>query len=179
MLPAPPLSVRLMFTVLRITGSLDFALAACPQVFDPEEAESFARALPALLAAAAEGPVPLDDLPAVPGPPEGGRGGEWRLIDGARIDLAAVRALLDTALGAHRLSALSVREGRLVAEIVAADPGFGPADAHRAVLDALAGRDTAMAPHHYVVRHAAAAGVRTETGSGRDPDVLARLSGLT
>ncbi|MFE4975003.1 condensation domain-containing protein [Kitasatospora sp. NPDC056651] len=175
-LPAPPLPVRLMFTILRITGSLDFALLACPQVLDPEETERFALALSAVLAAAAEGPVPLADLPAAPGPPVDGRGGEWRLVDGSWIDLAAVRELLDTTLGEHRLS---VSEGRLVAEVVAPDAGFGPADAHRAVVAALAGRETAMAPHHYVVRHGTAAGERTEAGSGRDLDVAARLSALT
>ncbi|MFD0410902.1 condensation domain-containing protein [Kitasatospora sp. NPDC127116] len=175
-LPAPPLPVRLMLTVLRITGSLDFALIACPQVLDPEEAESFARALPAVLAAAAEGPVLLADLPAALGPPGAGRGGDWRLVDGSWIDLAAVRELLHAALGDHRLS---VSEGRLVAEVAAVDPSFGPAEAHRAVVAALAGRDTAMAPHRYVVRHTTPAGERTETGSGRDRAVVARLSALT
>ncbi|MGW2868960.1 condensation domain-containing protein [Kitasatospora sp. NPDC001225] len=175
-LPAPPLPVRLMFTILRITGSLDFALIACPQVLDPEETEGFARALPALLAAAAEGPVLLSDLPAVLGPPGGGRSGEWRLVDGAWIDLAAVRELLRTALGEHRLSE---EEGKLVVELATVDPSFGPVEAHRAVVAALPGRDTAMAPHHYVVRYAAPAGERTEAGSGRDPAVAARLSVLT
>ncbi|MFE4518255.1 condensation domain-containing protein [Kitasatospora sp. NPDC056783] len=174
--PAPPLPVRLMFTILRITGSLDFALLACPQVLDRDELHRFARALAVVLAAAAEGPVPLADLPAAVGPPTDGRGGEWRLVDGSWIDLAAVRELLHSVLGEHRLS---VSEGRLVAELDASDAGFGPADAHRAVLAALAGRDTVMAPHHYVVRHATAAGERTEAGSGRDRDVVARLSALT
>ncbi|MET8544356.1 condensation domain-containing protein [Kitasatospora sp. NPDC004799] len=175
-LPAPPLPVRLMFTVLRITGSLDFVLIACPQVLDPEETESFARALPALLAAAADGPVLLADLAAVLGPPGSRRDGEWLLVDGCWIDLAAVRDLLRTALGDHRLS---VVEGRLVVELSSPDPGFGPAEAHRAVVAALPGRDTAMAPHRYVVRHSTPAGERTETGSGRDPAVVAGLSALT
>ncbi|MFJ6618888.1 condensation domain-containing protein [Kitasatospora sp. NPDC091335] len=175
-LPAPPLPVRLMFTILRITGSLDFVLVACPQVFDAEETESFARALRSVLAAAAEGPVLLADLTAVLGPPGGDRAGEWRLIDGSWIDLAAVHDLLDTALGGHRLSLV---DGKLVAEVTATTPGFGPAEAHRAVIAALPGRDTAMAPHHYVVRHAAPEGERTEAGSGRAPDVVDRLSALT
>ncbi|MFJ7910422.1 condensation domain-containing protein [Kitasatospora sp. NPDC096204] len=175
-LPAPPLPVRLMFTILRIAGSLDFALVSCRQVLDPEEAEGFARALPALLAAAAEGPVLLADLPAALGSPGADRGGDWRLVDGSWIDLAAVRELLHAALGEHRLS---FGEGRLVAEMTAADPSFGPAEAHRAVVAALAGRDTAMAPHHYVVRHTTPVGERTRAGSGRDPAVAARLSALT
>ncbi|MFD7828085.1 condensation domain-containing protein, partial [Kitasatospora sp. NPDC059803] len=99
--PAPPLPVRLMFTILRISGSLDFALISCPQVLDPDETDRFARALLAVLAAAARGPVPLDALPGVGGVPTPGRSGEWHLVDGSWIDLAAVRALLEAALGAR------------------------------------------------------------------------------
>ncbi|GHF72493.1 hypothetical protein GCM10018790_57950 [Kitasatospora xanthocidica] len=175
-LPGPPLPVRLMFAILRITGSLDFVLVACPQVLDPEEAENFTRALLALLAAAAEGPVLLADLPAVLGAPGDGREGEWRLIDGSWIDLAAVRDLLHAALGEHRLTCTG---GELVAEVTTADPGLDPAAAHRAVVAALPGRDTAMAPHRYVVRRTAPDGEEVEAGDGRDPEITARLSALT
>ncbi|RKT08805.1 condensation domain-containing protein [Streptomyces sp. 1114.5] len=183
-LPAPPLAVRLMFTILRITGSLGFVLIACPQVLDPEENEHFARTLLALLADAAEGPVPLAGLPAVLGlakaVPDGGhadgRTGQWRLIDGSRVDLAAVHELLEGTLGPHRLSLV---DGSLVADLTTADPEFDPAAAHRAVVAALPGRDTAMAPHRYVVRQVTPDGVRTVAGSGRDPEIVARLSALT
>ncbi|MFE6051346.1 condensation domain-containing protein [Kitasatospora sp. NPDC056446] len=185
-LPVPPLPVRLMLTILRISGSLDFALVSCPQVLDPEETDGFARALLALLAAAAEGPVLLAGLPAVLGPPADGRGGEWRLVDGSWIDLAAVRELLDGVLGEHRLSLV---DGRLVADITVPDitvpgaavpgPALTPAAAHRAVVAALPGRETAMAPHHYVVRRATPDGEVVEAGSGRDPEIVARLSALT
>ncbi|MER7578514.1 condensation domain-containing protein [Kitasatospora sp. NPDC097691] len=175
-LPGPPLPVRLMLAILRITGSLDFVLVACPQVLDAEETEGFARALLAVLAAAADGPVLLADLPAVLGPPAERLGGEWRLVDGSWIDLAAVRALVDTAVGPHRLS---LAEGRLVAEIATDDPALDPATAHRAVVAALPGRDTAMAPHHYVVRRATADGEEVLAGDGRDPEIVARLSALT
>ncbi|MBO1415178.1 hypothetical protein J0670_11240 [Streptomyces sp. FH025] len=178
-LPAPPLPVRLMFTILRITGSLDFALVACPQVFDAEETARFARALLALLAAAAEGPVPLTGrLSDAPGPPDAGRGGgDWRVIDGSRIDLAAVSALLDTATGAdHRLA---FADGELIAELTTTDPRLTPATAHRAVVASLPGRDTAMAPHHYRVHYRGPDGERIHRGSGRDPEVVARLTALT
>ncbi|MEV7598301.1 condensation domain-containing protein [Kitasatospora sp. NPDC089797] len=192
-LPAPPLPVRLMFTILRIAGSLDFAVIACPQVLDAEETERFARALLDLLAAAAEGPVPLAGLPGAPGLPEGDLGdgarldGEWQVVDGTRIDLAAVRALVDTALDAvldpaldpaagHRLT---VEDGRLTAELTTADPHLTPADVHRAVVAALPGRDTAMAPHHYRIRCSGPDGERLVAGSGRDPEVVARLAALT
>ncbi|MBD0690256.1 condensation domain-containing protein [Streptomyces sp. CBMA123] len=191
-LPAPLLPVRLMFTILRISGSLDFALIACSQVFDPEETEGFARALLALLAAAAEGPVPLAPLPGAPGPPvaaapPGREGGDWRLVDGSRIDLTAVHTLLDAALdpaAGQRITVeeerrITVEEGRLTLDLTTADPRLTPADVHRAVVAALPGRDTAMAPHHYRIRYRGPDGERLGAGSGRDPEVVARLAALT
>ncbi|MFJ4184740.1 condensation domain-containing protein [Kitasatospora sp. NPDC089509] len=199
-LPAPPLPVRLMFTILRIAGSLDFALVACPQVLDAGETEGFARALLALLAAAADGPVPLAELPEAPGPlsrsrlggerPNDGEeyeDGEWQVVDGSRIDLAAVRALLDAALEAvldpaldptagHRVA---VEDGRLTADLTTADPHLTPADVHRAVVAALPGRDTAMAPQHYRIHYRGPDGERLGAGSGRDPETVARLAALT
>ncbi|MFD5461971.1 condensation domain-containing protein [Kitasatospora sp. NPDC127059] len=186
-LPAPPLPVRLMFTILRIGGSLDFALTACPQVLDPEETEAFAQALLALLAAAAEGPVPLASLPGAPGPPalgrdggqDGGREGDWRLVDGSRIDLAAVRALLDAALDPAEARRITVEEGRLTVDLTTTDPRLTPAEVHRAVVAALPGRDTAIAPQHYRIRYRGPDGERLDAGSGRDPEVVARLAALT
>ncbi|MFF2076652.1 condensation domain-containing protein [Kitasatospora sp. NPDC058162] len=201
-LPAPPLPVRLMFTILRISGSLDFALIACPQVLDPEETDRFARALLALLAAAAEGPVPLADLREAPGPPatdgdcDGCDGGaDWRVVDGSRIDLAAVRSLVGAALDAALDTGLdsgpdlprdprpgcrvSVEDGRLTVDLATADPHLTPADVHRAVVAALPGRDTAMAPQHYRIRYRGPDGERLGAGSGRDPEVVARLAALT
>ncbi|MEV7773766.1 condensation domain-containing protein [Kitasatospora sp. NPDC086791] len=175
-MPSPPLPVRLMLAILRITGSLDFVLVACPQVLDPEETEGFAGALLAVLEAAAEGPVLLADLPAVLGPPADERGDRWRLVDGSWVDLDAVEALLESSLGPHRLV---FSDGELVAEIETVDPAFDPAAAHRAVVAALPGRDTAMAPHRYVVRRATPDGEEVEAGSGRDPEIVARLSALT
>ncbi|MFE3502345.1 condensation domain-containing protein [Kitasatospora sp. NPDC059160] len=207
-LPAPPLPVRLMFTILRIAGSLDFALISCPQVLDPEETERFARALLDLLAKAAVGPVPLAELHAAPGPPAAAAGadasgGDWQLVDGARIDLAAVRGLvgaaLDTALDtgldtgpdtgpgggpdpapAFRPDCrVTVEDGRLTVDLTTADPHLTPADVHRAVVAALPGRDTAMAPQHYRIHHLGPDGERLASGSGRDLEVVARFSALT
>lgn len=177
--PAPPLPVRLMFTILRISGSLDFALISCPQVLDPDETDRFARALLAVLAAAARGPVPLDALPGVGGVPTPGRSGEWHLVDGSWIDLAAVRALLEAALGARADIELALDEGRLTARLTSADHALTPAVAHHAVVAALPGRDTAMAPHHYVVRHTGPGAEAVTSGGGRDPDIAARQAALT
>ncbi|MFJ3220895.1 condensation domain-containing protein [Kitasatospora sp. NPDC086801] len=177
--PAPPLPVRLMFTILRISGSLDFALIACPQVLDPDETDRFARALFAVLAAAARGPVPLDALPGVADVPTPDRNGEWHLIDGTWIDLAAVRALLGTALGARTDVELAVDGGRLTATLTTADRELTPAAAHHAVVAVLADRDTAMAPQHYVVRCTGPGAETVASGGGRDPDIAARQAVLT
>ncbi|MEU9046050.1 MULTISPECIES: hypothetical protein [unclassified Kitasatospora] len=66
-----------------------------------------------------------------------------------------------------------------MAEIVTDDPALDPAAAHRAVVAALPGRDTAMAPHHYVIRRVTSDGEEFHAGSGRDPEIVARLSALT
>lgn len=176
-LPSPTMPVRLMFTILRISGSLDFVLVACPQVLDAQESDHFARALLAVLAAAAKGPVPLDDLPGVTALPTARREGEWHLIDGCWIDLAAVRVLLREALGADAQIRLALEDAALTAEITTSDASLTPGVAHDAVVSALPGRDTAMAPHHYLVRHRRSGTVAA--GSGRDPEVAARHAALT
>ncbi|MFI6154933.1 condensation domain-containing protein [Kitasatospora sp. NPDC051170] len=176
-LPSPPMPVRLMFTILRISGSLDFVLIACPQVLDARESDHFARALLAVLAAAAKGPVPLAELPGLADLPRPHRVGEWHVIDGCWIDLAAVRALLREALGADAEIRIALEEAALTAEITTPDAALTPGVAHAAVVAALPGRDTAMAPHHYLIRHRPSGTVAA--GSGRDPEVAARHAALT
>ncbi|MFB7614819.1 condensation domain-containing protein [Kitasatospora sp. NPDC056181] len=195
-LPDPPLPVRIMLNLLRTSGSLEFVLLACPQVLDRAETERFALALPAVLKAAAHGPLPLADLPELTGVPSAVRTGAWAVVDGGWIDLDAARSLVADALGgAARASgvtsgitaeilgtAVELVDGRLVARIATRRPGLTPLAAHRAVVAAIPGRDTAMAPHHYVVH--TATGPRpsgpipwgglpvTAEGAGRDPDIV-------
>ncbi|MFJ8430956.1 condensation domain-containing protein [Kitasatospora sp. NPDC094019] len=153
-LPDQPLPVRLMFNILRTAGSLEFVLLACPQVFERADAERLARAVPAVLAAAAGGPLPLARLAELSGLRPVARTGDWLRVGTDWIDLAAVRALVADALGARATAVdLGHREGRLTARIATADRDLTPADAHRAVVAALPGRETAMAPHHYAVHH--------------------------
>ncbi|MFJ9608593.1 condensation domain-containing protein [Kitasatospora sp. NPDC101176] len=174
-LPAPPLGVRLMFTILRISGSLDFALIACPQVLDADETDRFAQALLAVLAAAADGPVPLHALPGLAEVPTPERGEGWRPVDGAWVDLSAVRGLLEEAIGSRASVEVDVESGELVATLTFSGASVEPAEVHRAVVAALPGRDTAVAPHRYVVR--GSEGV--VAGDGRDPEVIARVAALT
>ncbi|MEV7026532.1 hypothetical protein AB0O00_30910, partial [Kitasatospora sp. NPDC093558] len=174
-LPDQPIGVRLMFTVLRHSGVLEFVLSACPQVLDAAENEDFARRLLALLAAAADGPVPLaaaDGPVPLAAPQVAAREGEWQRIDGSWIDLAAVRALLADVLGAA--ATVGHTDGRLVAHFTTDDAALTPADAHRAVVAVLPGRDTVMAPHRYVI-HGPDGVVE---GDGRDPLITARLARL-
>ncbi|MFF7588259.1 condensation domain-containing protein [Kitasatospora purpeofusca] len=153
-LPDQPLPVRLMLNILRTAGSLEFALLACPQVFERADAERFARAVPAVLAAAASGPLPLTELAALSGLRPATRTGDWQRIGADWIDLAAVRTLVGEALGARATAVdLGFEDGRLTARIATTDQDLTPAEAHRAVVAALPGRETAMAPHHYAVHH--------------------------
>lgn len=155
-LPDQRIPVRIMFNILRIAGRLEFVLVACPQVLDRAEAEQFAHGLLAVLKAAALGPVPLAELPALTGLRPVGRDGDWHRIDGCWIDLAAVRALVGDALGPGVAVQVTVADGRLTARLATADPALTPAAAHRAVIAELPGHDTAMAPHHYLVHRAPA-----------------------
>ncbi|MFE7563638.1 condensation domain-containing protein [Kitasatospora sp. NPDC057500] len=151
-LPDQPLPVRLMTNILRTTGSLEFVLLACPQVLDRDDTERLARAVPAVLAAAADRPLPLTELAGLSGVRPATRTGDWHRVGADWIDLDAVRALLADALGpAAAAIDLTRAEDGLTARIATADPGLTPAAAHRAVIAALPGRVTAMAPHHYAV----------------------------
>ncbi|MFB6891509.1 condensation domain-containing protein [Kitasatospora sp. NPDC056327] len=151
-LPDQPLPVRLMLNILRTSGSLEFVVLACPQVLDRAGAERFARAVPAVLAAAADRPLPLAELAALSGLAPVARTGDWQRIGADWIDLGAVRAVLTGALGpAGRAVGLTRTGDRLTARLATTDPALTPAAVHRAVLAALPGRETAMAPHHYAV----------------------------
>lgn len=153
-LPDQPLPVRLLLNILRTAGSLEFILLACPQVLDRAETERFARALPAVLAAAAHRPLPLTELAALSGLPPATRTGDWQRIDANWIDLAAVRTLLADALGPTATAIqVSYADDRLTARIATTDPTLTPAAAHHAVIATLPGRDTAMAPQYYVIHH--------------------------
>ncbi|MFC9330473.1 condensation domain-containing protein [Kitasatospora sp. NPDC057015] len=189
--PDQRVPVRLMFNILRVNGQLELALLACPQVLDRTELEEFVRGLLATVKAAALGPVPLAGLGALTGIRPGVREGDWRQVDGSWIDLDAVRGLFAEVLGEVLGEGAAVRvdlvDGRLVARVATAVTApdrpaeLTPLAVHRAVVDALPGRDTAMAAHHYVIHRGVPTGPSDwdalpvlAQGSGRDPEVADR-----
>ncbi|MHA6764984.1 condensation domain-containing protein [Streptacidiphilus sp. PAMC 29251] len=149
--PDERVPTRLMFNILRVGGSLEIVMMACPQVLDRTEAEQFAHGLLALVKAAADGPLPLAEIGRLTGIEPGVRQGDWQVIGGSWIDLDAVRTLLGAALGPDVRSQVAVDDGRLVAHLVSDAAPLDPLELHRTVVAALPGRDTAMAPQHYVV----------------------------
>lgn len=158
--------VRVMLNIWRVRDCVELSLHTCPQVFDRADSERLARGLLTLVEAAANGPVALDGLTGLTGLEPGVRDGEWESVDGSWIDLAAVRELLTATLGAETRPVVTVADGRLTARLDAGTSALTPAEAHRAVLAGLSGRQTAMAPHHYVIDGAVPA-----EGSGRDGGV--------
>ncbi|MFJ8039300.1 condensation domain-containing protein [Kitasatospora sp. NPDC096147] len=172
--PDEPVPVRVMMNIWRVSEVVEISLHTCPQVLDRQESELFACGLLKLVAAVAEGPVELSRLTELTGLERRVRVGEWEEVDGSRIDLAAVRTLLADALGADLAAEVAVRDGRLTAWLDAGDRPLTPAKVHRAVVAALPGRETAMAPQYYVLRGAAPA-----EGSGREtgPAAVAGLPG--
>ncbi|MER6362233.1 condensation domain-containing protein [Kitasatospora sp. NPDC001527] len=186
---------RLVLIAHRLEGCLDLGLWADPQVLPAGEAEEFGRSLVALLAAAAEGDVPLERLPELTGVTPVPRGDGWVRSDGCRVELAAVRRLAAEVLGDRLHLVVAEPDDRLGHRLVChlaapvGDPAGDPADAaaglaavHRRMLDLLPGRPTAMAPQWYVA-HAAPApcgpgvGAYADAVAWRALPVLAEGSG--
>ncbi|WP_241844266.1 condensation domain-containing protein [Kitasatospora sp. CB01950] len=158
--PAEPTPTRLMLNIWRTTGCLEFTLHTHPDVLDREETELFAHALLRLLDLAGRRTVRLGadgELADLTGLPAGRRDkARWQQIGANWIDLDAVADLLRTALGAREVE-VRYEDGELT---VRSDTALTPGQAHAAVMAALPGHDTAMAPHRYVLGGG--------TGSGRD-----------
>lgn len=190
-LPVEPIPTRLMLNVWRLRGCVSITLHADRQLFTEQEAEDFARGLLRLVEEAAERTVPLAEISVLTGIEPGPRTGEWRLLDAAWVDLAAVRELLATALGKRPVN-LEERDGRLVAHIGDDDRPLTPREAHEALVDVLfhrqrgsapdlaadeekvlvgssgSGWETTIAPHRYVIHRGTPDGPILAEGAGRD-----------
>ncbi|MFF0387344.1 condensation domain-containing protein [Kitasatospora sp. NPDC004615] len=161
--PAEPTPTRLMLNIWRTTGCLEFTLHTHPDVLDRDETELFAHALLRLLDLAGRRTVrlgPDGELAALTGLPVGRRDkGRWQQLGTNWIDLDAVTDLLRAALDARNVE-VDVQEGELTATADTGGTVLTPGQAHAAVMAALPGHDTAMAPHRYVLNGG--------SGSGRD-----------
>ncbi|WP_051450631.1 condensation domain-containing protein [Actinospica robiniae] len=190
-LPVEPIPTRLMLNVWRLRGCVSITLHADRQLFTEQEAEDFARGLLRLIEEAAERTVPIAEISALTGIEPGPRPGEWRLLDSAWVDLAAVRELLATALDKRPVD-LEESDGRLIAHIGDDDRPLTPREVHEALVDVLfhrrrggapglaagdekvlvgssgSGWETTIAPHHYVIHRGAPHGPVVAEGAGRD-----------
>ncbi|MFD5559979.1 condensation domain-containing protein [Kitasatospora griseola] len=161
--PAEPTPTRLMLNIWRTAGCLEFTLHTHPDVLDRDETELFAHALLRLLDLAGRRTVrlgPDGELAALTGLPVGCRDkARWQQIGANWIDLDAVADLLRAALDAKDVE-VHWQGGELTATVDTGGRALTPEQAHAAVMAALPGHDTAMAPHRYQLTGG--------SGSGRD-----------
>jgi hypothetical protein len=147
-LPAADLPARLVCYVNRLDSQAEIVVWADARRLPQARLELVVRGLRRLLVEASARDVLLAELGSLTGLEPVARGPQWRLVDGCWVDLDEVRRLLRDALPAHLSSADDV-DGQLVGFVAAAD--LTPADAHRACMALLPGRETAMAPRRYVI----------------------------
>jgi hypothetical protein len=168
--PAEDIPCRFFACLYRITGEFELTVWVDPQSLDRAEAEEFGRAYLRLLAAAAEADLPLGELARLTdlAPVEYGDG--WVLADGNRVELAAVRALMNEALDGAPCLITAVDDAELGHRIICHLADADPAQAHQRALAVLPGRTSALAPHGYVVHEAV-----PEPGRASDPAAWAEL----
>lgn len=167
-LPPEVVPTRLMLNIWRLTGCVELSLHCHPHLFDRAGTERFVLGMLRLIEAAAHGAVPLDRIEELTGIGTARRPDGWLLIDNSWIDPAAVRELLAEALDKRPVH-LAVQDGRMTAHIAEDGRAITPDQAHRAVMAALPGRETAMAPQYYVV-HAEPTRTARDGHSDRPPE---------
>lgn len=153
--PWGEISALLAFRLLEKHGQLILgALTADRDRVTHDELELLLRGVERLLVTAAAGDVPQARLGAATGVTRMSRGPDWRLVDASWLQLSEVRRLLDDALPGHGGTVFAVADTTGSTELVAylTDPRLpGARQAHLRCLAALPGRNTAMAPHRYVL----------------------------
>jgi hypothetical protein len=147
--PADALDARLTVWLFQLDDILEVCVWADPRVLPRPVAEAFAAGLVAILEAAAAEDVPMARLGELSGLDPVVRGPRWRCVDGSWIDFATMDSLVAEA-AAGRRTHVAMADGRIEC-FVSGDGELTPEVLHDAIMAALPGRSSAMAPHHYVV----------------------------
>ncbi|MEU5693167.1 condensation domain-containing protein [Actinosynnema sp. NPDC020468] len=148
-LPAEPVPCRLIAFVYRLDAEVDVALHADTACLDEDELAEFARALLAVLRAAAARDVPLTELVGSTALRPVARDGRWRLVDSCWVDLDAARATATALLG-DRFRGLEAVPDAVLGHRLVCHLAGEVADIRERFLNALG--PTVVAPHEYVVR---------------------------
>jgi hypothetical protein len=150
--PAQNIPGRFVVYVYRLDTELDVILHVDPACLDATELLAFGRSLLRLLRAAADGDLPLKDLPALTTLAPMARDADWVLADSCWVELAAERDLLAEVLGNRPQALVAVPDEQLGNRLVCYLTGPADlADLHQRCLALLPGRITVIAPHEYVV----------------------------
>ncbi|KAA2264205.1 hypothetical protein F0L68_08170 [Solihabitans fulvus] len=167
--PAENIPCRFVTCLYRLDDEVELTLWVDPQVLSRDEVAEFGRALLRLLRVAADGDLPLKELPSLTTLAQVDRGAGWFLADSCWIELDAVRDLVAGVLGDQPHLVAAVPDEQLGTRLVCYVAGpVAAAQLHRRCLDVLWGRVTALAPHTYVSCDGA-------PGDPADPDAWAAL----
>jgi hypothetical protein len=153
--PAESLPAAFIFYVHRLDTDAELSLWARTDQLPAADVEGFLLGVQRLLVVAAAGPVRLAGLASVTGLAAGARGPGWLRVGNSWVDPAAVRGLLLDVPGVRDAAVLAEPDAgtrhRLVAYLLSAGDMRTPRALHAACVAALPGRETAIAPHRYVL----------------------------
>jgi len=150
--PAPVSGNPLQFRLNQIDGCLRLDVWNADAGLMPRsELESALLAVERLLAAAAQGDVPADQMPALIGL-EPLTGPDRILVDHCWVDVPAVQRLVGDAVAPAAAHVFASAGGRpLVAYLTATDAVNSPEQAHARCMAGLAHHPTAITPRRYVI----------------------------
>ncbi|MDG4773641.1 condensation domain-containing protein [Solwaraspora sp. WMMD792] len=171
----------LLFHLVRTEQALILELITGDNRHLPDaEMEALLLGTERVLATAATGNVPLDDVGDIAGIEPFARDGDWHFVDHSWIQLSEVNRVLRAALtGPARAFVVGGDEpdgATIIAHLAAADGITDPAQAHLACLRRLADSYTAITPHHYVL-HPGAPADPADPQAWRELPVLAEGNG--
>ncbi|BCJ61914.1 condensation domain-containing protein [Micromonospora endophytica] len=170
----------LLFHLVRTEQALILEFITGDNRYLPDaEIEALLLGTDRVLAAAATGNVPLDDVADIAGIEAFAPDGDWHFIDHSWVQLSEVNRVLRAALpGTARAFVLGDEPSgaTITAHLVAGDEITDPARAHSACVRRLADSHTAIAPHRYVL-HPDAPADPADPQAWRELPVLAEGDG--